>query len=89
MKTDDKKLVALFDDLVDHLHTVVREGEKVLAGDEVVSVSPKPATLAVIRQLLKDNGIEARNGPKNKLGDLADKLPDFPESPDDGDTSFH
>jgi hypothetical protein len=90
MKTDEPKLVSLFDKLVENMDDILTNGEEVVAGDAVVRVKPKAATLNVIRQLLKDNGIEARNGPQNKLGSLADKLPTFPtDAPDDGDYSFH
>lgn len=78
-KTTENDLGSLFDDFVELLHDVVKNGEKVVVGEAVETVTPKPATLAVIRQLLKDNGIEAARGKSNKLGKLADSLPTFPE----------
>lgn len=79
MKTDEKKLSEVFDDLVDKLHDIVKHGEDAVVGEAIVKVSPKPATLNVIRQLLKDNNIQAKRGSKNKLGQLANELPVFSE----------
>lgn len=75
MKTTTEDLGNLFDDFVEQLHDIVKNGEDAVVDGKVVKISAKPATLAVIRQLLKDNGIEARGTKASKLGDLANSLP--------------
>lgn len=83
MAADSKTLNALFDALTDHLLDVVKNGEDAVVGEQVVKISVKPATLAVARQLLKDNGIEARGVKNNPIGALADALPYASASDDD------
>lgn len=70
------ELLAL--DLLDRL----KNGEKVVAGGEAVVVKASASTLNVIRQFLKDNGIEAVRTPKNPLGRLAANLPSFNDEED-------
>ena len=70
-----KVLEDLFTGLVNELARQIKEGRQVLdKSGEVQTVSPDAATMNVVRQLLKDNGIEApENNPD--LGKLRDSLP--------------
>ncbi len=65
----------IHDALAKELLKRVKEGEDDVIDGEVVKVSAKPATLNVIRQFLKDNGIEAAITPGSTLGKLAESLP--------------
>lgn len=55
--------------------------------DKIKEGSATAADLAVARQFLKDNGIDAVPRKGTPLGDLADSLP-FPGE-DDADEAFH
>lgn len=52
------------------------DGEEI---EEVTYLAPTPAHLNVIRQFLKDNGIDCVPAATNPLGDLAKSLPEFGE----------
>ena len=66
-----------------------RAGEEELAGlhglfarylkERLASGDVKPAELSVIRQFLKDNGIECIGEMNNDMLDLAEELPKFEE----------
>ena len=53
--------------------------------EEGGTVAPPAAILAVARQFLKDNGVEAQMVPESPLTNLANTLPDFDEGEDEGD----
>jgi len=74
----DKKQL-LYDMLVDEMEKMLKEGKTVVAGDEVVKVSPDAATLNVIRQFLKDNNVGGAAVPSNGANRIAQLLP-FPTS---------
>lgn len=68
-------LEQMFNALVGELNKQLTEGRKVLTkSGDVETVSPDAATLNVIRQLLKDNGIEATEE-NEELAKLRDSLP--------------
>jgi hypothetical protein len=75
----------IFDGFVDTLKDIVKHGETEVTKDgEVVKVSPKPATLNVIRQFLKDQNINA--APTHKgLSSLAASAVQMPFQVDDED----
>ena len=78
MKTTNERLDALFDFFVDEMMEQVEEGRKVVTKEgEVVMVSPDAATLSVIRQFLRDNGINVigESGKSTKGQKLAEVLP--------------
>jgi hypothetical protein len=72
------KLDGIYDKLVDEMDKMLTEGKTVVAGDEVVKVSPDAATLNVIRQFLKDNNVGGAPVANNSANRLVDKLP-FPK----------
>lgn len=70
-----KVLEDLFEGLLKELGKQLKEGRKVLTkSGEVETVSPDAATLNVVRQLLKDNGIEATEE-NDHLKELRNSLP--------------
>lgn len=77
MKTTSKALEAVFDLLAEEFKAQLRDGK--IAYDkntgEEIKLSPDAATLNVIRQFLKDQGIEAIGEKSDQLGDLAASLP--------------
>jgi hypothetical protein len=80
-----KTLEDLFEGLLKELGKQLKEGRKVLTkSGDVEQVSPDAATLNVIRQLLKDNGIEATEE-NDALKGLRNSLPFA--SDDDNDSS--
>lgn len=67
--------------LANKLTDMLTKGETAVTKDgEVVQLPPSAATLSVIRQFLKDNGIEALATPGSPLASLATGLP-FPGGP--------
>ena len=80
MKDPKAALGDLHTALATHLSDVIRNGEeKVTEDGVVVRVKPGAATLNVIRQFLKDNGIEAESLPGTPINRLATNLPSFDE----------
>lgn len=71
----NEKLQDIYDLLVNEMEKMLTEGKTVVAGDEVVKVSPDAATLNVIRQFLKDNNVGGAPVPSNPANRLLDKLP--------------
>jgi len=66
----------LHEGLADHLLRCLREGETVADKEgNTYRVDPKPATLNVIRQFLRDNNVEAPDKPGSKTRELANELP--------------
>lgn len=72
------KLKDIYDQFVNELEKMLVDGKTVVAGDEVVKVSPDAATLNVIRQFLKDNNVGGGPVETNPANRLIDKLP-FPK----------
>ena len=72
------KLKDIYNQFVDELEKMLVEGKTVVAGDDVVKVSPDAATLNVIRQFLKDNNVGGGPVEANPANRLIDKLP-FPK----------
>lgn len=75
MSASDKTLSDIHEALAKELLKRVKDGEDEVVDGEIVKVSAKPATLNVVRQFLKDNGVEARPAAGSPLGKLADSLP--------------
>jgi hypothetical protein len=75
MKPSEEALESLFVALVDDLKGRLENGETVYINGEEVKCEAKPATLAVIRQLLKDNDIRPMPGTSPELEALASALP--------------
>lgn len=72
---------ALHGALANTLTDMLTKGETTVDKDgEVVTLPPSAATLSVIRQFLKDNGIEALATPGSPIASLASALP-FPGGP--------
>ena len=66
------------EEVMDLLHgALAKKFADLLKGDE----PPTAAELNVIRQFLKDNGINAVPRDKSPLGDLLNQLPEFPDEP--------
>jgi hypothetical protein len=78
MSTRKQRLELLYDLLVNEMEKMLTEGKSVVAGDEVVKVSPDAATLNTVRQFLKDNNIGGADVAANPANRLIDKLP-FPK----------
>lgn len=72
------KLNSIYDQFVNELEKMLTEGKTVVAGDDVVKVSPDAATLNVIRQFLKDQNFNGAPVETNPAQRLVDKLP-FPK----------
>lgn len=73
--------------LATEFENMLKEGVKVVDKDgNVLSVPAPAATLNVIRQFLKDNGIEANAAPGTPLGNIASNLP-FPAKGEESFTS--
>lgn len=72
------KLQDIYNQFVSELEKMLTEGKTVVAGDDVVKVSPDAATLNVIRQFLKDNNVGGGPVETNPANRLVDKLP-FPK----------
>ncbi len=78
--SNDKRLNALFDKLVDEMARLLKEGKPLLDKDtgEIHTAPADAATLNVIRQFLKDNGITGSgdaNDPVKRLAELPFPLP--------------
>lgn len=69
------KLQDIYDLLVNEMEKMLTDGKTVVAGDELVKVSPDAATLNVIRQFLKDNNVGGAPVERNPANKLLDKLP--------------
>lgn len=69
------KLEDIYNLLVNEMEKMLTDGKTVVAGDEVVKVSPDAATLNVIRQFLKDNNVGGGPVETNPANKLAQKLP--------------
>lgn len=78
-------LNAMHEKLANELLDRIENGEEetVVDGETVKTVKKRasPALLNVARQMLKDNGIEAKRTPANPIGRLADALPTVEEDP--------
>lgn len=78
-------LDAIFDLLTDEMKKMLTEGKVAIDKEsgEAIHVSPDAATLNVIRQFLKDNGITAASEGQghDKLQSLGQSLP-FPHTED-------
>lgn len=72
------KLQDIYNQFVVELEKMLTDGKTVVAGDDVVKVSPDAATLNVIRQFLKDNNVGGGPVDSNPANRLIDKLP-FPK----------
>lgn len=72
------KLKSIYDQFVNELEKMLTEGKTVVAGDDVVKVSPDAATLNVIRQFLKDQNFNGAPVDTNPAKRLVDMLP-FPK----------
>jgi hypothetical protein len=79
----DPRLTTLFDLLVDEMTDKLTNGDEVIVKDEGhVRVRAGAASLNVIRQFLKDQGIDATKD--GKVGSLAELLKNAPKFDDDG-----
>lgn len=86
MSADEKVLGAMHDKLAEVMKDILANGEETVTNQgEVVRVKPKAATLNVIRQFLKDNGIDCAKRPNSPAQSLAEQLPEFADEgvPDD------
>ncbi len=74
-----KALDAIFDMLTDEMKKMLTDGKVAIDKEsgEAIHVSPDAATLNVIRQFLKDNGVTAASEGEafNKLHTLGQTLP--------------
>lgn len=76
MTASTETMAALHEALAKDLADRLRNGEQVVTKDgEVVTVKPPAATLNVVRQFLKDNGIEAIATRGSPMQDLIDSIP--------------
>lgn len=77
-RTSKKSLEGLFDAFADLLAKQLEDGRTVVTKDgEVVQIDPDAATLNVVRQFLKEQGIEADgdNGNNERLNHLRNVVP--------------
>ena len=65
-------------ELADKMTTIIRSGEVVKIGDEVVRITPTAATMSCIRQFLKDNSIESVHGAAARLEKAVNAVVDLP-----------
>lgn len=76
MRTNNKVLEALFDALAAEMTDQLENGKQKLSKEgELVRESPDAATLNVIRQLLKDNGIQVIGEKSDALRSIVNALP--------------
>ena len=77
MKTNTALLESLMDLLTDEMKEQLEQGKSVYdkATGETIRVSPDAATLNVIRQFLKDAGIDVRGENNDKLQHIRSQLP--------------
>lgn len=74
----EKFMADIHADLAQELRRQMTEGSEVVdKKGRVTKVAPTPALLNVIRQFLRDNGIQAKPENNPDIGELLGSLPDF------------
>ena len=76
MKTNSEALEGLFDEFANVLKETVVNGKTVVDKEgEVHTITPDAASLNVVRQFLKDQGVSVAPGTNKTVNDLASSLP--------------
>ncbi len=86
MSADEKTLGSMHDRMAVVMKDILDNGETAMnkEGEKVTGLTPSASTLNVIRQFLKDNGIDTARRKASPVASLAESLPTFePDAEED------